>query len=176
MNITILTGSYNLNGTSNTLVDEFIKGAQEKEHNIKRFDTAHLNINACTGCNHCRMDGDCIFNDDMTEILNSIEDSDVLVFATPVYYFAMTAPLKATLDRFYSRTMRISSKRLKTILITTCWNSDDSTVNPVKWHYEKMVDYMHYDNLGMILGKGCGTVNMMPKYYYEEAFNLGKNI
>lgn len=176
MNITILTGSYNLEGTSNTLVDEFIKGAKTNGHDIKRFDTAHLKIKSCTGCNHCGMDGECVFNDDMKEILDSVEETDMLVFATPVYYFAMTAPLKATIDRFYSRTMKISSKRLKTALISTCWNTDDSTINPLKWHYEKMADYMNYTNVGMILAKGCGTVNMMPQHFYEEAYNLGKNL
>lgn len=176
MKITVLTGSHNLNGTSNTLVDEFIKGATISGHKIERYNTAHLNINACTGCNHCGMDGECVFKDDMTEILDSVENSDMILFASPVYYFAMTAPLKATIDRFYSRTMRISNKGLKTALITTCWNSDDSTINPIKWHYEKMVDYMNYDNQGMILAKGCGTVSMMPQHFYKEAYNLGKNL
>ena len=58
MKIVILTGSYNLHGTSNTLVDEFIKGAEENNNEIIRFDTAHLNIRPCIGCNHCGMDGD----------------------------------------------------------------------------------------------------------------------
>ena len=100
MKIVILTGSYNLNGTSNTLVDEFIKGAKENKNEIVRFDTAKLNIHPCIGCNHCGMDGDCVFKDDMTEILDNIEDADMLVFATPVYYFAMTATLKLQLIDF----------------------------------------------------------------------------
>lgn len=176
MIITILTGSYNLEGTSNTLVNEFIRGANENTCEIHRFDTAHLNITPCTGCNTCGMDGECVYDDDMKEILNTILKSDLIVFATPIYYFAMTAPLKACIDRFYSRTMNVSSKRLKTVLITTCWNMDDSTVNPVIWHYEKMVDYMNYENNGMIIGKGCGTVNMMPNKFLTEAYNLGKKV
>lgn len=53
MKIVILTGSYNMHGTSNTLVDEFIKGAKENGNEIVRFDTAHLDIHPCIGCNHC---------------------------------------------------------------------------------------------------------------------------
>ena len=56
MKIVILTGSYNLHGTSNTLVDEFIKGAKENGNEIVRFDTAHLNIHPCIGCKHCGLD------------------------------------------------------------------------------------------------------------------------
>ncbi|RAP50837.1 MAG: FMN reductase [Methanosphaera sp. SHI613] len=176
MIITILTGSYNLNGTSNTLVNEFIRGASENGHEIHRYDTAHLDIHACTGCNRCGMDGECIFDDDMNEILKSILKSDLIVFATPIYYFAMTAPLKACIDRFYSQTMRISSKGLKSVLITTCWNTDDSTVNPVIWHYEKMVDYMNYENMGRIIARGSGTVNMMPKHFLTDSYELAKKL
>lgn len=176
MKIVVLTGSYNLQGTSNTLVREFIRGAEEKGHEIVRFDTAHLNIHPCIGCNHCGMDGDCVFQDDMPSLLDVIEEADMLVLATPVYYFAMTAPLKAALDRFYSRTERISRKHLKIAYLITCWNTDDSTVNPLIVHYQKLVDYMNYENMGMIVGKGCGTVSMMPKHFLQEAYELGKNL
>ena len=100
----------------------------------------------------------------------------MLVFATPVYYFAMTAPLKVVIDRFYSRTYRISDKRLKTAFIMTCWNTDNSTVEPLIVHYKKLVSYMNYKDEGMIIGKGCGTVGMMPKHFYEEAYKLGKKM
>lgn len=176
MKITVLTGSNNLHGTSNTLVDEFIRGAQDAGHDIKRFDTAHLNIHPCIGCNHCGMNGDCVFQDDMPKILDEIESSDALVFATPVYYFAMTAPLKAAIDRFYSRTGRISRKYLKTAYIMTCWNIDDETIEPLITHYKKLVDYMNYEDRGIIIGKGCGTMAMMPKHFLEDAYLLGKNI
>lgn len=176
MKIVILTGSYNLHGTSNTLVDEFIKGAEENNNEIIRFDTAHLNIRPCIGCNHCGMDGDCVFKDDMAKILDAVEAADMLVLATPVYYFAMTAPLKATIDRFYSRTGRISYKRLRTAFIMTCWNTDDSTVEPLIVHYKKLVSYMNYKDEGMIIGKDCGTVGMMPTHFLKEAYELGKKI
>ena len=88
----------------------------------------------------------------------------------------MTAPLKATIDRFYSRTGRISRKRLKTAYIMTCWNTDDSTVEPLIVHYKKLVNYMNYKDEGMIIGKGCGTVGMMPEHFYKDAYELGKKI
>lgn len=176
MKITILTGSNNLRGTSNTLVEEFIKGATEKGHEIKRFNTAHLNIHPCIGCGHCGMNGNCVFKDDMPEILDQIETSDMILFATPVYYFAMTAPLKAVIDRFYSRTGRISRKHLKTAYIMTCGDTTEDTVLPLITHYKKLVDYMNYEDMGMIIGKGCGTVDMMPKHFLQESYELGKSL
>lgn len=168
MIITILTGSYNLEGTSNTLVDEFIYGVLENGCEIHRFDTIDLNINPCTGCNTCSMDGGCVFDDDIKEVLNIILKSDLLVFATPIYYFAMTVPLKACIDRFYLCTIDASNKKLKTALITTRWNTGDSTVNPVILHYENMVDYMNYDDNDRKIAKGCATVNMMQEGFLTE--------
>ena len=100
MKIVILTGSPHKNGTSNTLVDEFIKGASEKGHLIKRYDTAFLDIHPCIGCDHCGMNGTCAFNDDMIEILDTILASDLIVFATPIYYFVFLLKLKVPLIDF----------------------------------------------------------------------------
>lgn len=65
MRIVVLTGSPHKIGTSNTLVNEFVKGAEENGHNVVRFDTPFLDIHPCIGCDHCGMNGSCVFNDDM---------------------------------------------------------------------------------------------------------------
>ena len=77
-----------------------MQGARENGNDIVGLDTAHFEIHPCIGCNHCGMDGDCVFKDDMVQILDEVESADMLVFATPVYYFAMTGPLEATIVRF----------------------------------------------------------------------------
>lgn len=69
MKIVVLTGSPHKNGTSNTLVNEFIRGAEENGHIIKRFDTPFLDIHPCIGCDHCGMNGPCVFNDDMPKMI-----------------------------------------------------------------------------------------------------------
>ena len=87
MRIVVLTGSPHKIGTSNTLVNEFVKGAEENGHNVVRFDTPFLDIHPCIGCDYCGMNGSCVFNDDMPKILDTILESDMIVFATPIYYF-----------------------------------------------------------------------------------------
>ena len=64
MKILILTGSPHKNGTSNTLVKEFIKGAKESGHDIEVYDVAKGNMHPCLGCDFCGMDGDCVQKDD----------------------------------------------------------------------------------------------------------------
>lgn len=176
MKILILTGSPHKNGTSNTLVKEFVKGAIEVGHEVEIIDIAKSNIYPCLGCEACGMNGNCIQKDDGNEILNKILNTDAIVFATPVYYFGMSAQLKMIIDRFYARNGAITNKNLKAVLITTAWNNDNIVMNAIEKHFEIIFDYLNFENRGMILAKGSGYVGMMPKEYYKQAYELGKNI
>lgn len=177
MKIVVLTGSPHKKGTSNTLVDEFIKGAEENGHIIQRFDIPFLNVHPCIGCDRCGMSGPCVFNDDMPKILDTILDADMIVFATPVYYFGFSAQIKSAIDRFYSRNGQIQSKHLQSIFIATAWNNDNQVMQAIEKHIEILIDYLNLDNKGMLLAKGYGyTGARMEKYYMKAAYELGKQI
>ncbi|MFX1570907.1 MAG: flavodoxin family protein [Promethearchaeota archaeon] len=176
MKILILTGSPHKNGSSNTLVKEFIKGAKESGHDIEVYDVAKGNIHPCLGCDNCGMDGDCVQQDDGNMVLQKILKAECLVFATPVYYFGMSAQLKTMIDRFYARTMEITRKRLKAVVITTAWNDDNIVMKAIELHFRTIFDYMHFENKGMLFARGSGTVNLIPSRYYIEAYNLGASL
>ena len=93
MNIVILEGSPNKNGSSNMLAKEFACGAEEVGHNIKIVDAAHANVRPCTGCVHCGYEGPCVQKDDVNEIRHKILGADMMVFVTPLYYYGMSAQL-----------------------------------------------------------------------------------
>ena len=99
-----------------------------------------------------------------------------MVFATPVYYFGMSAQLKIMIDRFYSRNGAITRKKMKAALIATAWNDDNVVMKGIKTHFEIIFDYLSFRNMGMVLAKGAGTVGMMPESCYAEAYQLGKSI
>ena len=175
MKIVVLTGSPHKNGTSNTLVNEFIRGAMEAGHTITRFDTPFLNIHPCIGCDHCGMNGPCVFNDDMPNILDTILASDMIVFATPIYYFGFSAQIKSAIDRFYSRNGQIQRKHLKSAFIVTAWNNDNQVMNTIEKHIEILIDYLNLENVGMVLAKGYGYTGAgIEKHYMEASYNLGK--
>lgn len=177
MKIVVLTGSPHKNGTSNTLVEEFIQGASEKGHSIKRFDTAFLDIHPCIACEHCGMSGPCVFNDDMPKILDAILESDMIVFATPIYYFGCSAQLKSAMDRFYSINGRIKSKHLKSLFIATAGNPDERVMESLKKQIDLLVYYLNFDNKGMILAKGYGYPGASTEIAYKkEAYKLGKEV
>lgn len=177
MKIVILTGSPHKEGTSNTLVDAFIKGTKENKHEITRFDIPFLNVHPCIGCDHCGMNGPCAWNDDMSKILDTILKSDMIVFATPIYYFGFSAQIKSAIDRFYSRNSQIQRKHLKSVFIATAWNDDNHVMKGIEKHIEILIDYLNLDNIGMILAKGYGYKGaLLEKKYIEDAYNLGKKI
>lgn len=177
MKIVILTGSPHKNGTSNTLVNAFIRGAEEQGHSIKRFDIPFLDVHPCIGCDHCGMNGPCVFNDDMPNILDTILESDMIVFATPIYYFGFSAQIKSAIDRFYSRNGQIQRKHLKSVFIATAWNNDEMVMSGMEKHIHILIDYLNLDNVGLLLAKGYGYKGASTEEHYkEEAYNLGKNL
>ena len=176
MKILVLKGSPHKRGTSNTLANEFIKGAKEAGHSVDEYDCAQGDIHPCKGCDCCGMNGNCIQKDDGNEVLNKLLGCDVVVFATPVYYFGMSAQLKMMIDRFYARNGAITRKRMGAVLIATAWNNDSVVMKGIETHFDIIFDYLAFKNKGMILAKGAGTVGMMPEHYIKDAYELGRNL
>ena len=100
MNIAVLMGSPNERGSTYLLADAFRRGAEERGHEVQLIDVAHARLRPCSGCIACGYDGPCVQKDDMERIGTAILGADMLVFATPLYYYGMSAQLKTVIDRF----------------------------------------------------------------------------
>ena len=176
MKILVLTGSPRKNGNSNTLADYFIKGAQEAGHEIVRFDAAFKNVHPCIACNRCGMDGPCVFKDDFEFVRTHIVDADMVVFATPMYYFGVSAQLKAVIDRFYAINGKIHRPK-KAALLMTYANSAASQAQPIKSHYEVLLDYLGWQDAGQIIASGVWTAGAIESTLYpQQAYELGKSL
>ncbi|HWT74516.1 MAG TPA: flavodoxin family protein [Mobilitalea sp.] len=177
MRIFIIEGSPHRQGSSNLLADNFIRGTEVSGHKVTVFDAAHANIHSCLGCDYCGMFGPCCQKDDMADVREMVLTSDMLVLVTPIYYFGMSAQLKAVIGRFYSFSGELTSMGLKTILIAAAWNNNNWTMQNIKSHYQTLCTYLNFKNQGMILGTGCGTVPMTKETVFPQmAYELGKNI
>lgn len=177
MKIIVLEGSPHKKGSSNMLAEQFIKGAKEAGHTVTVLDTAHMDIHPCIGCGHCGMNGECVHKDDNSVIRDALLDADMAVFVTPIYYFGMSAQLKMVIDRFYSYNAKLSDKGLKTALITAAWDSDDDVMPYTAEHYKKLCRYMNFQDMGMVLGTGCGTPSVTGgTKHMDEAYQLGKSL
>ena len=176
MKILVLTGSPRKNGNSATLADHFIKGAKEAGHSVERFDAAFKKVHPCIACNSCGMDGPCVFKDDFEFVRKHIVDADCVVFATPMYYFGISAQLKAVIDRFYAINGQIHVPK-KAVLLMTYANSAASEAVPIKSHYEVLLKYLGWTDAGQVIAPGVWPVGAVNHTEYpEQAYRLGKTI
>ncbi|MBQ3405311.1 MAG: flavodoxin family protein [Oscillospiraceae bacterium] len=101
-NVLIISSSPRKNGNSQLLCEQFKRGAEEKGHRVELVRLTDRNIGFCRACDGCmRNGGTCVLKDDMAEILEQFKKADVLVLATPVYYYGVSAPMKTFIDRTY---------------------------------------------------------------------------
>ena len=162
--------------TSRYLAQKFSEGAKSKGHEIFTFDAANEETNPCQGCDHCGMDGPCIFNDAIaTKLMPEMLKANLLVLVTPLYYYGMSAQLKTVIDRFYSRTGRLNGK--KSILLATAWNTADWTFTALKTHYETLVRYMNWTDKGQVLATGCGYRSAVENSQFGDiAYSIGASL
>ena len=97
--ILVLSTSPRIGGNSETLADVFIKGAEEAGHETKKICLYDKKIEFCKGCLGCQTTGKCILRDDAERIIAQMKAMDVLVFATPIYFYEMSGQMKTLLDR-----------------------------------------------------------------------------
>ena len=177
MKILVLQGSPNVDGSTALLAGEFARGAREAGHAVDVVDVAALDIAPCTGCVACGYEGPCTLSDDFDGLRERILGSDTLVFATPLYYYGMTAQLKTVIDRFCSSNSSITRRRLRSALLTVAWNADDWTFEALAAHYHTLVRYLHWQDCGMVLGYGCGSPGMTrASRYPRDAYELGLSL
>lgn len=177
MKIVVLEGSPNRHGSSNMLADCFKQGAEDAGHTVEIIDAAHADIHPCTGCIHCGYEGPCVQKDDMEKFRRQILDADMMVFVTPLYYYGMSAQLKTLIDRFCAFNSSIQRKHMKSALLAAAWNSDDWTFEALESHYHTLVRYLNLQDMGTVLGKGCGSPSMTKHSpYTQRAYELGNRL
>lgn len=177
MKITVLFASPNKNGSTAILVDHFKRGAEENGHKVEVLDVCKMNVHPCIGCVRCGYEGPCVQKDDNEIIRDTLLNTDMVVFATPLYYYGMSAQLKIVVDRFCAYNSSLNSRHLKSALLTVAWNADDWTFEALEAYYKTLVRYIRFKNMGMVLGYGCGSPSMTKHSEYpEKAYLLGKSI
>ena len=98
--VLILEGSPRRNGSSAILSEEFARGAEEAGCSVEKIRVCGKKIGGCLGCNACyRNGGECVQKDDMAEIREKMLAADVIVLVSPIYFYSMTAQMKAVIDR-----------------------------------------------------------------------------
>ena len=175
MKITVITGSPHQQGTSSYLADQFIQGAEECGHEVFRFDAAFKRVHPCLGCDRCGVSGNCAQQDDMTELLPRLLDADMVLLATPLYFFGLSAQLKTVVDRFYPLKDILKERSRKAALFVTAHGSDERNMDSVVAQYQTLVKYLRWEDAGMILACGVGARSEIEASDYgDRAYQMGK--
>ena len=173
--VLILSASPRKGGNSDLLCDQFSKGAEEAGHQVEKIRVQEKKIAPCLACYGCRDTGVCVQKDDMADILDKLVKADVLVLATPVYFYSMDGQLKTLIDRTLPRYTEIRDKEVYFI----------ATAAADKRAMERTVDAMQgfTDCLpgaqmkGVVYGSGVyqkGEVRDTTAF--REAYQLGRNV
>ena len=156
--ILILDGSTRKQGNTSIMVEHFINGAKNNTDQIEHIIAKDLKIEYCNGCLRCNLIKRCsISGDDWNELSEKIADSDVLVFASPIYFHYVTSPLKKIIDRFRSLIhVQITEQSVRHtpwqkwnkdfVLLLSMGSSDDVDAQPVVDLFEYMKEVMGEEN------------------------------
>ena len=175
--VLILSGSPRRHGNSDTLCEQFMKGAQEVGNDVKYYFISDLRINYCFACYYCKShDGICCQHDYMNTLMADILDADVLVFSSPVYMYSISAQLKAVFDRMVAKYEVIREKELYYIM--TAAENEENTTDTALACMHGMADCIPGSKeMGFICAKGVyekGEVNGTP--YMNQAYEMGRSI
>jgi len=177
-NILILSGSPRKGGTTDKLVTAFQEGAEASGKSVTLYRTADLTIAGCLGCRCCTNDGGkCVQTDDMTAVLDAFRKADAVVFASPIYYFTVSAQLKLAIDRTYA-VPSDKTQIKKSALLLTCGDTSGGAAEGAVVMYKRMLVYRGWEDAGIVLVPGIyrGNVDIDGREELKQAWKLGQDI
>ena len=178
MQIAIITGSGHKNSASSSLAEAFCHGASKEGCKIIVFNAAYEMISPCIACNSCRKNNKCIYNDSFDKFAPELIKSDVVVWATPVYYMTMSAQLKTAIDRMYQLEEQPQFKGSKKyILLATAWYNNINVFDNLVETFDSFCRYLKWEKKGEILAYGVNSkFDLENSPYLEQAYLLGQSL
>ena len=177
MNILVLSGSPRKGGNTDLLVDAFVKGASPKHH-VEVVSVHDYKINPCMGCNACfrREDHNCCQKDDMQIVYEKMAKAEMLVIASPVYFYGLSAQLKTVIDRFHNP-IRDTFHIHKMALLLVGAASLPELFDSILTQYKLCLNFFKLQDMGQVLvrsAKDKGDVKNGDSL--KQAFELGQSI
>ena len=175
--VLILSASPRKGGNSDTLCDQFLKGARESGHQAEKVFLRDKKIGYCTGCGVCNKTHRCAQDDDMAEVLEKMVKADVIVMATPVYFYTMNAQMKTVIDRVAPRYSEVSDKDFYYLL--TAADSDPKMLERTLEGFRGFTEdcLTNPQERGVVYGVGLweiGDVQKSPAL--KQAYEMGKGV
>ena len=175
--ILIVSSSPRKDGNSEILAKRFAEGAATSGNEVKTVTVRDLDLKFCIGCLYCQSHDKCVLNDGMNALYADFENADVLVFATPVYYYSVSGQLKTFLDRLNPLYPR-KNKFKEVYLLATSADDDEAAMNGSVSDIRGWIDCFNGVELKGIL-RGVGATekgDILKTEFPDRAYEMGKNV
>ncbi len=178
--IIVLNGSPRKTGNTSALVKAFTEGAESAGHTVTEFFLDAMDIHGCKGCfgGHGSRECPCVQKDDMAQIYHAVKVCDVVVLASPLYYWTLSGQLKTALDRLFAleegdgNFLRGNGKSSALLMAAEGHSFDDAVL-----YYDHLLEHLQWKNLGNVLAGGnMQAGDIEGKTEVEQAYALGKSI
>ena len=188
--ILVIQGGGRPKGNTAQLVEAFAKGAGEAGHQVEIVSLLKNEVKGCLGCNACRYGKPCVQKDSFNMLVPKIREADLIVFASPLYFWTVSSRIKAFIERFYCIAEedtnppygRYEKYPVKdcALLMTAADNFFWTFEQAVSYYQFALVNYIGFHDKGMLLAGGCGDTNGRPRIdetgHLEKAYQFGKEI
>ena len=148
MNIIVLNGSPRPKGNTAAMVEAFVEGASEKGHSITVVPVCQKKIAGCLACEYCHTKGEgkCVQQDDMQEVYPVLDDAEMIVLASPIYYHSFTGQLQCAINRIYALDKPKNLKKAALILSS----GDDDVYGGALYEYQNsFLSYLKLEDMGV---------------------------
>lgn len=188
--ILIVQGGGRPKGNTAQLVAAFTQGAESAGHTVEMVSLLKNEVKGCLGCNACRYGKPCIQKDAFNDLIPKIKAADCIVFASPLYFWTLSARIKAFVERFYCIAEENPAPLLgryekypvrDCALLMTAADNFFWTFQQAQSYYQfAVVNYIGFHDRGMLLAGGCGDTNGPPQIgktgYLERAYAFGRDL
>lgn len=153
MKILVLNGSPRPNGNTAAMVASFVEGARESGHDVQIVDVCQKRIAGCLACEYCHTKGNgkCVQQDDMQEVYPLLEEAEMIVLASPIYYHSFTGQLQCAINRIYALD---KPKNLKKAALIMSSGSNHVYCGAIYEYQNSFLNYLRLEDMGIFSAFG----------------------
>lgn len=176
--VLIISTTLRKKGNSEVLEEYFEKGVTEAGNKVEKISLVGKNINFCKGCLVCQETQKCVIRDDANEIVEKIKNSDVIVFATPIYFYEMSGQMKTLLDRTNPLFPSDYKFRDVYLLVTAADTAERAADGAIKGLEDWIECFEKCSLKGVVKGLGSDVIGSIENYkdVLKKSYELGKSI
>jgi multimeric flavodoxin WrbA len=172
MNILVLNGSPHLDGNTMYMVKAFQAGAEAVGHHVEVAHVAHMTIHGCLGCDHCKCTTPpvCAQKDDMQALVPKMLQADMLVLASPVYYFTLSAQLQSVIQRTYVFDIPAQISKAALLLSSGSPGVYDAAISQ---YQQALIEYWQITDTGIFTAAGADN---RSQHTWDTLYQFGRSL